>query len=48
MWGGVGGGGTTAQKCMHAVGHRRRIKTKEKAKVVTVGRGTYLNAALTI
>ena len=28
--------------------HRRRIKTDEKAKVVTVVWGTYLNAALTI
>ena len=28
--------------------HRRRIKTEEKAKVVGVGWGTYLNAALTI
>ena len=28
--------------------HRRRIKTEEKAKVVGVGWGTYLNTALTI
>ena len=28
--------------------HRRRIKTDEKAKVVAVVWGTYLNAALTI
>ena len=28
--------------------HRRRIKTEEKAKVVTVVRGMYLNATLTI
>ena len=28
--------------------HRRRIKTEEKAKVVAVVWGTYLNAALTI
>ena len=27
---------------------KRRIKTEEKAKVVAVGWGTYLNAALTI
>ena len=28
--------------------HRRRPKTEEKAKVVSVGWGTYLNGALTI
>ena len=28
--------------------HRRRIKTEEKAKVVAVVWGTYLNTALTI
>ena len=28
--------------------HRRGIKTEEKAKVVAVGWGAYLNAALTI
>ena len=28
--------------------HRKRIKTEEKAKVVAVGSGMHLNAALTI
>ena len=34
----------------HAVGqqHRRRIKAEEKAKVVAVVWGTYLNAALMV
>ena len=34
----------------HAVGqqHRRRIKAEEKAKVVAVVWGTYLNATLTV
>ena len=35
--------------CLKIAGmHRRRIKPEEKAKVVAVGWGTYLNAVLTI